>query len=742
VAKADPTRPAPTAQPTVLPTPAPSPTPDRLAGVQADARAELERGYELLVGADYAAAIAHYEKLAGSPSGAGKAEAQLRLGQALARAEQAVRAKEVLETLRREQPSTRQAEEALGFLAEAEAGQGNIDAAVGHVDALAKARPELGPSLRLKLAEWAASARRHDLSAQAAEAGLKDAQPRLLRIELAEKLGEARTALGDHEGAYQAYREILSIAGTASYLGEQLYNLAAAYRQIGREEEALRALQTAVRDFPRAKTAPNAVQLLERMGQLDSVDGYRVGRIRYIWGNYRGAVQAFDQYLAQQPNGPDAEPARLYRALSIMAPGSEAPAIEQLRRLAAMAEDEEIVAHALVEAGKGYESAGNFGAAAGTYEALLRDSRLAGTEGAEEGPFRHGLALYMAGNNQAAVDAWRTYLTSDPEAAHKARALYWTGKALERLGRGEEARQAYQQSAAQRPLSYFGLRAHRKLHPDVPTKPLEQIGRWPTQQDEQELARWYRSRGLDLEQARATVTADPTMARAQRLAQAGLYREADWEFEELITRHREYGDRLYVAAAAFQRMGLSYGGTKLGEAALAASTGDESALDVPKALARVANPLPYAQLVWPWAERNGIDPLLFTALMHQESEFDASARSVADAKGLTQVIPPTGLEIAAKLGVKDFQQEDLYQPMVSVRFGTSYFGDRLRRFNGNTYLALAAYNAGDGNVDRMVRPERVADPDVFAEYIPFEETHGYVRKIFGYWELYRALYGG
>ena len=55
-------------------------------------------------------------------------------------------------------------------------------------------------------------------------------------------------------------------------LGEQLYNLAVAFRGIGKDEEALRALQTAVRDFPRAKTAPQAVQLLEQMGQLDSVD--------------------------------------------------------------------------------------------------------------------------------------------------------------------------------------------------------------------------------------------------------------------------------------------------------------------------------------------------------------------------------------------------------------------------------------------------------------------------------------
>jgi soluble lytic murein transglycosylase len=164
-----------------------------------------------------------------------------------------------------------------------------------------------------------------------------------------------------------------------------------------------------------------------------------------------------------------------------------------------------------------------------------------------------------------------------------------------------------------------------------------------------------------------------------------------------------------------------------------------SVLDVPAALQRVAFPLAFPDLVAPAARQRGLDPLLFNALMRQESEFDAYAESVAKAKGLTQIIPQTGDEIAAALGVRDFAQETLFQPKRSVEFGAWYFGLRLRR-NGGVVRALASYNAGDGNVDNWTGPGR-EDPDIFAEYIPFAETHDYVKRIQLYWWLQRYIWG-
>jgi soluble lytic murein transglycosylase len=258
--------------------------------------------------------------------------------------------------------------------------------------------------------------------------------------------------------------------------------------------------------------------------------------------------------------------------------------------------------------------------------------------------------------------------------------------------------------------------------------------------DESELAEWFAKNGLDLEAAAQSASQDPAYIRATALVQHGLYKQANWEYEIFLTTYADKPDRLYWLAKQFGDMGLPNAELMLGKAALdgATSGGQVSILDVPRALARVASPLVFPDLVTSMARARNIDPLLFTSLMHQESDFDPYVESVAKAKGLTQIIPKTGDEIAAALGIRNFQQDDLYQPKENVQFGAYYFGQRLKR-NGSVDRALASYNAGDGNVDNWTTPGR-EDPDVFTEYVPFEETHNYVKQIQLYWWINRYLW--
>ena len=134
----------------------------------------------------------------------------------------------------------------------------------------------------------------------------------------------------------------------------------------------------------------------------------------------------------------------------------------------------------------------------------------------------------------------------------------------------------------------------------------------------------------------------------------------------------------------------------------ATAEGQVSVLDVPPALARVASPLAYPDLVTATARARGVDPLLFTSLMHQESDFDPYAESVAKAKGLTQIIPQTGTRDRPPLGVKDFRQEDLYHAKQNVQFGAWYFGERLKR-NG-------VGRPRPGQLQRRRRQRRQLDP--------------------------------
>jgi soluble lytic murein transglycosylase len=102
-------------------------------------------------------------------------------------------------------------------------------------------------------------------------------------------------------------------------------------------------------------------------------------------------------------------------------------------------------------------------------------------------------------------------------------------------------------------------------------------------------------------------------------------------------------------------------------------------------------------------------------------------------------MPATGAEIARRLGVATFDPALLYLPDTSVAFGTQYVAEQLRRFNGNAWVAAAAYNAGPGGAARWVGDGQL-DSDAYAERITFAETKLYVRQVGRYFELYRLAY--
>jgi soluble lytic murein transglycosylase len=611
-------------------------------------------------------------------------------------------------------------------------GLGRFDEGAAEMRAVADANPLVSAAVRLELEDMWMAADRPSEAAADGHKGLDVAQPRLLKIELAEKLGAAEVALNHTDAAMDAYRQLLTAAGSKGYLGEQLYNLAAGTSQLGRTDDAINALRTSISQFPRSRKAPDAVDLLELLGGMRAEDRFYAGLIRYYFWNFRGARADFDAYLAALPDGDRAVEARYYRALSSLPRDTTT----QLLQLANEVPDDDFAPMALLEAGKAQEELSDYASAERIYDRLVATypTRDAGMAGA----FRRGLARYMVDDPNAALAAWDELLARDPEPSVRAEALYWSAKVLAAQGDDAAAQASYRSAAAVRPVDYYVIRARAALEPPPSARDFTPSQARPS--DEAELARWFANHGLDLRAAGQAASQDPAYVRATALVQHGLYREANWEYEIFLTTYFDKPDRLYWLAARFGEMGLPNAQLKLGTVALRGATaeGEVSILDMPLALARVASPLAFPDLVLSAAQARGFDPLLFTSLMRQESDFDPYVESVAKAKGLTQIIPQTGTEIARALRVHDFRQEDLYHPKQNVEFGAYYFSERLKR-NGSIARALASYNAGDGNVDNWTTPGR-DDPDVFTEYIPFHETHDYVKKIQLYWWINRYLW--
>lgn len=151
-------------------------------------------------------------------------------------------------------------------------------------------------------------------------------------------------------------------------------------------------------------------------------------------------------------------------------------------------------------------------------------------------------------------------------------------------------------------------------------------------------------------------------------------------------------------------------------------------------------PQPYWSELVSNSTKNNLDPYLVASLIRQESEFNASAVSPANAFGLMQLLPSVGKSLAKKHGIRKFDARELLNPSVNLELGTVNLRQVLDRFGGQVEYALAAYNAGDTPVRQWLASNDYKDVPEFVESIPYTETREYVQAILRNREMYRSLY--
>lgn len=150
-------------------------------------------------------------------------------------------------------------------------------------------------------------------------------------------------------------------------------------------------------------------------------------------------------------------------------------------------------------------------------------------------------------------------------------------------------------------------------------------------------------------------------------------------------------------------------------------------------------PYDYRSYIETSAAQQRADPFLVAAVIKHESKFQSTARSDGGAVGLMQLMPQTAAWIAGQLG-EPFTEDYLYDPALNIRYGVWYLAELEREFGGNDILALAAYNAGRGNVrDWMERSHWTYQFDEI-DAIPYPETRLYVRRVLEDREQYKRLY--
>ena len=151
-------------------------------------------------------------------------------------------------------------------------------------------------------------------------------------------------------------------------------------------------------------------------------------------------------------------------------------------------------------------------------------------------------------------------------------------------------------------------------------------------------------------------------------------------------------------------------------------------------------PIKYSEFVEKYSEENKLDKYLVYAMIKAESNFEPNITSNAGAIGLMQLMEETAVERSNIIDGETIEQYDLYDPETNIRLGTSYLAYLLVLFDGNTILAITAYNAGLGNVQEWIKDGIIKSDGSDIENIPYKETSNYVRKILRDYQMYLKLY--
>jgi soluble lytic murein transglycosylase-like protein len=317
-----------------------------------------------------------------------------------------------------------------------------------------------------------------------------------------------------------------------------------------------------------------------------------------------------------------------------------------------------------------------------------------------------GWAAYVRGDLATARQLFQYISSTYTQANVRRQSEYWYARVVERQGNKEEAMAIYRKLAS---APYADLYARNAVargapHRESRSNPLEKTG-----PDWSELAEKEMPDELEL---------------AYELTALSAMREATLEIRSNSNPSNvRFAEALM--ADVYNAMGadkvLLYRSLKKAWPQLATVEQDS----VPVYFLKMYYPLRYGEEIEEHAEERKVDPNLVRALILQESYYNIHAKSPVGATGLMQLMPPTAKEHAKRLGISP----RLENPGTNVKIGTFHLRMLVDMFGGNEYLAIASYNAGQGNVMKWRRAAPRKPMDEFIESIPFPETRNYVKRI-------------
>jgi soluble lytic murein transglycosylase len=588
----------------------------------------------------------------------------------------------------------------------------------------------------------------HKEAASAAEAALDRYAESPLRADFEEILGTARAALADEEGARQAWSDGIRLTRDSERKARMRIAVASSLERSGELEDALRVYRkvwTRHASTDQAELAEQRLDALERepgatprsatdwrkradqlfrkrnnaeallaydkaiSGKLKNSERNRAQKQRahllFRMRDYSAAVQAFTLL-------PQVDDVPLWRARSLARKGEVNLAVEELEKLAKQSNGE-LSLRATYLAALLLEGRGHAERADKHFDRVSRSGVSSGLSYAAL--WRLGWAAFRADKEREAVGYFDRLLELETDAIAGLRVRYWRARALESANDAATARAEFTTIANDYPFSYYGWRARDRIverdEPSAGSRP----DPGTTRLSEEDLARprillAAGLRDLAIEEMRRA--GRRARGLSDRLAMAQLFSEAE-----------EYHDALQVIVDAY--------------------TEDLARGPVPhlEELWWHAWPSAFKDLVWASTREPGsVEPALVFAIMREESGYRPQILSTSGARGLLQIMVPTGDRLASQVGQADYEPDDLFEPATNIKLGAFYLTELLGRFDGRLSASIASYNAGPSAVEGWLAKPSSTEDDVWVESIPYDQTRSYVKRVLRSYHAYRVLY--
>jgi soluble lytic murein transglycosylase len=578
---------------------------------------------------------------------------------------------------------------------------------------------------------------------------------------------EAMELRGDHAGAVEVYDSLASNKGAIHE--EVLARLARAAAAAGDRKRAAEAWLKVYYEFPLSDAASNAESALNSLQDviLKKDDKLDLGRALMLFGakRYPEARNAF-QDLQPRVSGDDRElvdlriaecdfflkhhaaardevrpylekasrkaEAKFFYLSALRALGDQDQAATLTSALVGEFPDSSWSDEALNNLGTQYIVTNQDDLAAATFKESYE--KFPNGPHAERAAWKYGWWAYTTGKYAETARVFEAAAAAFPRSDYRPPWLYWSGRAREKLGQREASDARMRLVYTDYMNSYYGRLASHRL--PAATARVGQ-GSGPDVTDGDGAARVAVS--VQTPTRPSVAPSPPNAVLVRRLLMAGML---DDGLSELRYAQRAWGTSPAIEATLawvyHQKGDLRRAITVMRRAYPQFLAAGGEAL--PAEILQIIFPLTYWDSIKKNSTAHDLDPYVTAALIAQESTFDASAHSPANAWGLMQIVPSTGRRLAASVGVRRFSTRMLTNADVNIRLGTVYFSRLVHQFGG-TYYALASYNAGENRVVRWKAERPSMEEDEFIDDIPFPETQNYVKRILGTAEDYRHLYG-